>query len=130
MNYQNSFTRTGLLQLTEEVAVQQIEKKHLLQLFSTFGLLVFLGTSHLRIVRFRKHYNNSYFSTFRQNIATSNQIFTYAFLKCFSQILKAIIKITNNDSNILYSDLPFTIVGKYFNNAEDFEGTMYKFTSI
>ena len=93
--------------------MRKIEKTYLLQLFSNFGLLVFVGTSHLRIVRFRKHHNSSYFSTFRQNIATSNQIFTYAFLKCFFQISKASILITNNNYYILYSDLPFTIVGKY-----------------
>ena len=83
----------------------------LLRLIFDFGYLVFVLTSYLRIFRFRRHYNNSYFSSFRQNIATSNQTFTYAFLKCIFQITKAVTIMTNN-YNFIYVDTPFTIVGK------------------
>ena len=82
----------------------------LLRLFLNFGLLVFVVTSHLRIVRFRRLHNNSYFSTYRQNIATCTQTFSYAYSKCIFQIAKVIILMTNKyDYHI---DIPFTIVGK------------------
>ena len=85
---------------------------NLLRLFLNIGLLVFLVTSHLRISRFRRHYNNSYFSNFRQNIATKNQTFTYAYFKCLMQIGKTISYMTNMVDIFLYIDMSSDIVGK------------------
>ena len=110
--YWDSFISLGLLPLNNEDIVRKRAKMILLRLFLNFGLLVFLVTSHLRIVRFRRHYNNSYFSTFRQNIATSHQTIIYAYSKCIFQIAKAIIIKMTNNYNHLYIDITITFVGK------------------
>ncbi len=84
----------------------------LLRLFFNIGLLVFVVTSQLRSVRFRRLHNNSYFSHLRQNIATNNQTITYAYLKCLIQIAKAINLMTKMVDTFLYIDIPLAIVGK------------------
>lgn len=131
------FLPLGILPLTDKVTLQKKSKMHLLRLFLNIGLLVFLVTSHLRIARFRRHYNNSYFSNYRQNIATKNQTFTYAFLKCSIQIAKAINYMTKMVENFLYIDMASDIAGKNKNTnltfwhfpLHDFQDSMMSYAS-
>ena len=96
----------------DEVWLQKKSKTDLLRLFSTFGLLFFLLSSHLRIARFKKCKNNSHFSTYRKNIATCNQTLMYAYIKCAIQFAKVVHLMTLYLDNDMFIDIPCAIVGE------------------
>ena len=97
---------------TDKVWLKKKSKTDLLRLFSTFGLLFFLLTTHLRIARFRKSKNNSYFPKFRQNIATCNQTLAYAYIKCAIQFAKVFHLMTLYLDNDMFIDVPCAVVGQ------------------
>ena len=97
----------------DEVWLQKKSKTDLLRLIFNFVLLFFLLSSHLRIARFRKYRNNSYFSTSRKNIATFNQTLLYAYIKCAIQFAKVVHLMTLYLDNDMFIHIPCAIVGKY-----------------
>ena len=97
---------------------KEMTRNNLLRIGQIFFVVIFVLTSQLRIRRYRKTHNHSYFMSYRQNIATIDQTIYYAYIKCFCNLMKSIQFIAVVEFNlILYMDVVGALIG-IFPNCE------------
>ena len=97
----------GVVILYDEEEQQMIFRGWLIRLINLVLMAVAALTSHARVLLFRRHHSLSYFSKYRQNIATLDQTLMAAYLKIFLAILKEMnfIPILINSHSIIEDEL-------------------------
>ena len=110
----------GLAPIIDEKHQRKMMRNNLLRIVTVFAVTIFVWTSQSRIKRYRRTHDRSYFSAFRQNIATINQTIYYAYWKCFYNFHKSCefmsVELTENLDSLpmifLFIDVIGAIVGK------------------
>ena len=105
---------TGLPPFIDDGHKKNMTRNNLLRIGQVFFVVIFVLTSQLRIRRYRKSHNLSYFMSYRQNIATIDQTIYYAYVKCFCNFMKSIQFIAVIQFNLmLYMDVLGALIGNY-----------------
>ena len=88
-------------------------RNNLLRLVMVFFMVIFVCTSQLRVRRYRRRHNRSYFMSHRQNIATIDQTIYYAYVKCACNFLKSVQWMTVREFYLILSmDVIGAFIGK------------------
>ena len=108
---------------------KNMTRNNLLRIGQVFFVVIFVLTSQLRIRRYRKSHNLSYFMSYRQNIATIDQTIYYAYVKCFCNFMKCIQFIAVIQFNlILYMDVVGALIGNFSHASLNLRSKIYGLT--
>jgi len=107
----------GLEPFVDENHKQKMSRNNLLRIATVLVVVFFVWTSQSRINRYRRKHNKSYFSEYRQNIATVEQTIYTSYLKCFCNLIKSCefmtIDFFFNPNQFAFVSLALDIIGAF-----------------
>ena len=106
----------GLAISYSEIEKRKIMEGWLARLVSLAVFTIAILSCHVRIIRFKRHHNMSYFSQFRQNIVTVDQTLAAAYLKIALAVFRETIFLSIiNSSTSMIKDENFIKISNFLN---------------